>query len=197
VARPQTDGGRIAPSSFFFGSEATRYGAKETDSSSFSSTDGGKLPRFTLHTSALFLIWNAAAAIAASHREEEEEEQTPKGSGQGETASTGRGTGRERERERGAAALLRRAARAAKAEKQAERQDTGWLDSFTQMGVAIYGQNNELLVPGQKQEDPAAVADGATATLMSEEDPATVAKRAAAMLMSEQTEPTSEPPTHT
>jgi hypothetical protein len=38
-------------------------------------------------------------------------------------------------------------------------------------------------VPGQKQEDPAAVADGAAATLMSEEDPAAVAKRAAAMLM--------------
>jgi hypothetical protein len=51
------------------------------------------------------------------------------------------------------------------------------------MGVAIYGRNNKLLVPGQKQEDPAAVADGAAATLMSEEDPAAVAKRAAAMLM--------------
>jgi hypothetical protein len=86
----------------------------------------------------------------------------------------------ERGRERGAAALLRRAARAAKAEKQAERPDTGWLDSCTQMGVAIYGRNNELLVPGQKQEHPAAVADGAAATLMSE-----------------QTEPTSQPPTNT
>jgi hypothetical protein len=71
--------------------------------------------------------------------------------------------------------LLRRAARAAKAEQQAERLDTGWLDSFTQMGVAIYGRNNELLVPGLKQEDPAAVADnGAAATLMSEEDPGAV-----------------------
>jgi hypothetical protein len=65
------------------------------------------------------------------------------------------------------------------------------------MGVAIYGRNNKLLVPGQKQEDPAAVANGATATLMSEEDPAAVAKRAAAMLMSEQTEPTLQPPTNT
>jgi hypothetical protein len=44
---------------------------------------------------------------------------------------------RERERERGAAALLSRAARAAKAEKPAEGPDTGWLDSWTQMGVAI------------------------------------------------------------
>jgi hypothetical protein len=81
-------------------------------------------------------------------------------------------------------------------EQQAEWPDTGWLDSFTQMGVAIYGQNNKLLVPGRKQEDPAMVADnGAAATLMSEEDPAAVPKRAAAMLMSEQTEPTSRQPT--
>jgi hypothetical protein len=66
------------------------------------------------------------------------------------------------------------------------------------MGVAIYGQNDKLLVPGRKQEDPSAVADdGATATLMSEEDPAAVAEQAAAMLMSEQTEPTSRQPTHT
>jgi hypothetical protein len=66
------------------------------------------------------------------------------------------------------------------------------------MGVAIHGRNNELLVPGRKQEDPAAVADdGAAATLMSEEDPTAVAERAAAMLMLEQTEPTSRHPTHT
>jgi hypothetical protein len=194
VAHPQTEGGHIAPSSFLFCNKATSDGAKETDSSSFSSTDGGKRPRVTLHTSALFLIRNAAAAIAASHREEEEEEPTPKGSGRGEAASTGR----EREREQGAAAVLRRAARAAKAEQQAERPDTGWLDSFTQMGVAIYGRNGKHLVPGRKQEDPAAVAsDGAAATLMSEEDPAAVAERAEAMLMSEQTEPTSRHPTHT
>jgi hypothetical protein len=81
----------------------------------------------------------------------------------------------ERQRERGAAALLRRAARAARAEQQAERPDTGWLDSFTQMGVAIYGANDELLVPGRIQEDPTAVAENG----------------AAAMLMSEQTGPTS------
>jgi hypothetical protein len=71
----------------------------------------------------------------------------------------------ERERERGAA-LLRRAARAAMAEKQVERPNTGWLDSFTQMGVAIYGRNNKLLVPGQKQEDPEAVAERAASMLM-------------------------------
>jgi hypothetical protein len=100
VAHPQTDGGRItnAPSSFLFRNEAARYGANETDSSSFAATNG-KRQRFNLHTSSLFLIQNAAAAIAASHREEEEEEQTPKGSGRGEAASTGRSTGRERERE--------------------------------------------------------------------------------------------------
>jgi hypothetical protein len=114
-----------------------------------------------------------------------------------------------RERERGAAALLRQAARAAKAEQQAERPDTGWLDSFTQMGVTIYGRNNELLVPGRKPEDPAAVANdgaaamlmseqmGPTLRLMSEEDPAAVAERTAAMLMSEQTELTLRHPTHT
>jgi hypothetical protein len=77
------------------------------------------------------------------------------------------------------------------------------------MGVAIYRRNDKLLVPGRKQEDPAAVNDngagamlmleqtGPTLRLMSEEDPAAVAERAAAMLMSEQTEPTSRQPTHT
>jgi hypothetical protein len=105
--------------------------------------------------------------------------------------------------------LLRQAARAAKAEQQAEQPDTGWLDSFTQMGVAIYGRNDELLVPGRKQEDPAAVAnDGAAAMLMLEqtgptlgmmleEDPAAVAERTGGMLMLEQTEPTLRHPTHT
>jgi hypothetical protein len=98
VAHPQTDGGRIAPSSFLFHNKATHDGAKETDSSSFSSTpsDSGKRPRATLDTSALFLIWNAAANIAASYREKEEEKQTLKGSGRGEAAAAG--TGRERER---------------------------------------------------------------------------------------------------
>jgi hypothetical protein len=91
----------------------------------------------------------------------------------------------ESERERGAAALLRRAARAAKAAEPAEGPDTGWLDSWTNMGEAIYGRNNQLLAPGHEQgiiteEDPAAVADGATAKSMSE-----------------QTEPTLQPPTNT
>jgi hypothetical protein len=81
----------------------------------------------------------------------------------------------ERHRDRGAAALLRRAARAARAEKQAERPDTGWLDSFMQMGVAIYSSNDELLVPGRIQQDPATAADNG----------------AAAMRMSTQTGPTS------
>jgi hypothetical protein len=65
------------------------------------------------------------------------------------------------ERERGAAMLLRRAARAAKAAETAERPDTQWLGAWTNMGVAIYSRNNELLVPGREQEhvqeeDPAA-----------------------------------------
>jgi hypothetical protein len=67
--------------------------------------------------------------------------------------------------------------------------------------VAIYGRNNKLLVPGRKQEDPAAVADGAAAMLMlgqtEQEDPAVVADGAAAMLMSEQTEPTLQQRTNT
>jgi hypothetical protein len=116
--------------------------------------------------------------------------------------------------------LLRIAARAARAEQHAERPDTGWLDSFTQMGEAIYGANDKLLVPGRIQEDPAAVADngaavmlmseqtgptssrrqeqtGPTSSKMQEEDPAAVAERTAAMLRLEQTEPTSRHPTHT
>jgi hypothetical protein len=115
--------------------------------------------------------------------------------------------------------LLRRAARAARAEQQAERPDTGWLDSFTQMGVAIYGANDELLVPGRIQEDPAAVANnGAAAMLMSEqtgptlsrrqeqtgptssrmpeEDPTAVAERTPAMLRLEQTEQTKSTSRH-
>jgi hypothetical protein len=92
------------------------------------------------------------------------------------------------ERERGAAALLRRAARAAKAAKAAkpaEGPDTQWLDAWTNMGVAIYSRNNELLVPGRKQE------------LVPEEDPAMAADSAAAKPMREQTEPTTQPTTNT
>jgi hypothetical protein len=113
-------------------------------------------------------------------------------------------------RDKGAAALLRRAERAARAEQRAERLDTGWLDSFTQMGVAIYSSTNELLVPGRKiRRDPAEGADnGAAAMRTSEkteptssrekEDPAAVAERDAALLMSERTEPepTLRHPTH-
>jgi hypothetical protein len=91
----------------------------------------------------------------------------------------------ERERERGTAALLRRAARAAKAAEPAEGPDTGWLDTWMNMGVAIYGRNNQLLVPGHKQG------------IVTEEDPAAVADGAAVKPMSEQTEPTLQPPTIT
>jgi hypothetical protein len=92
------------------------------------------------------------------------------------------------EREQGTAALLRRAARAAKAAKAdelAEEQKTQWLDSWTNMGMAIYGRNNELLIPGRKQE------------LITEEDPAAVAEGAAGKPMPEQTEPTTQPSTNT
>jgi hypothetical protein len=111
-------------------------------------------------------------------------------------------------RDKGAAALLRRAERAARAEQQAERPDTGWLDSFTQMGVAIYSSTNKLLVPGRIRQDPAegpgngAAAmrtleqTGLTSGRRQKEDPAAVAKRNAALLMLEQTEPTSRHPTH-
>jgi hypothetical protein len=50
--------------------------------------------------------------------------------------------------------------------------------------VAIYGRNNKLLVPGREQG------------ILTEEDPAAVADGAAAMLMSQQTEPTLQPPTN-
>jgi hypothetical protein len=166
-----------------------------------------KAQRVTLDTSALFLIRNPAAAIAPSHSKKEEEKQLPKGSRAAVAAAAGKG--KERERERGAAALLRRAARAAKAEQQAEQPDTGWLDSFTQMGVAIYGANDKLLVPGRIQEDPAVVDDDGpgvmlmleqtvpTSRRMPEEDLVAAAERTATMLMLEQTEPTLRHPTHT
>ncbi len=104
-------------------------------------------------------------------------------------------------RDKGAAALLRRAERAARAEQKAERPDTGWLDSFTQMGVAIYASDGQLLVPGKKiRQDPAEGAgNGAAATRKSEETGPTAGggkKEDAEMMMSDQTEPTSQRPTH-
>jgi hypothetical protein len=216
VAHQQTDGGRIAPSSFHFRNEAASDGSKNYSSFSANNSVGGKRQRVTLDTSALFLIRNEAAAplllpIAKKKRKSRRrrEAELPPQPAQAE-----------RQRERGAATLLRRAARAARAEQQAEWPDTGWLDSFTQMGVAIYSANDELLVPGRIQEDPAAVADnGAAAMLMSEqtgstssrrqeqtgptssrmqeEDPAAVAERTVAMLRLEQTEPTSRHLRHT
>jgi hypothetical protein len=100
VAHTQTDGGRIAPSSFHFRNKAARYGAKKTNSSSFSAnnSDGGKQQRVTLDTSALFLIQNKAAAIAPSHSKKEEEKQAPKASRAAAAAAAGTGRGTERER---------------------------------------------------------------------------------------------------
>jgi hypothetical protein len=60
-----------------------------------------------------------------------------------------------------------------------------WLDCWTNMGVAIYGRNNKLHVPGREQE------------LVTEEDPATVADGATAKPMPEQMEPTTQPTTNT
>jgi hypothetical protein len=114
-------------------------------------------------------------------RADAEGKRPPKGKQPAEAAA-------QAEREQGAAALLRRAARAAKAAKAAdpaEGPDTQWLDCWTNMGVAIYGRNIKLLVPGLEQE------------LLTEEDPAMVADGAAAKPMPEQTEPTTQPTTNT
>jgi hypothetical protein len=89
------------------------------------------------------------------------------------------------EREQGAAALLRRAARAAKAAEPAEGPDTQWLDAWTNMGGEIYRRKHELLVPGREQE------------LVPEEDPTATADGAAAKPMPEQMEPTTQPTTNT
>jgi hypothetical protein len=191
VAHPQTDGrhNTDALTSFLFRNKAATFGAKDTNSSSssFSVADNDRKQETTaLDTYSLFLIRNETDTIAAAKSEEEEEKQP-----QREAADKGKQPAQaaaQAERERGAATLLRRAERAAKAAKAAEPAegpDTGWLDSWTNMGVAIYGRNNKLLVPGRKQgivmkEDPAAVADGAVAKPMLE-----------------QTEPTTQPSTNT
>jgi hypothetical protein len=69
--------------------------------------------------------------------------------------------------EQGAAALLRRAARAAKAAARTAQPEP-WLDALTNMGVALYGRTEEPTVAGYDElsEDPAAVADGAAAKTM-------------------------------
>jgi hypothetical protein len=54
------------------------------------------------------------------------------------------------ERERGAAVLLRRAAREAKAAEPAEGPDTQCLDAWTNMGVAIYGRPQTGTRPGKR-----------------------------------------------
>jgi hypothetical protein len=197
VAHPQTEGGRntIALTSFLFRNEPATFGAKDRDSSSSSfsvAAADGKRETIALNTSSLFLIRNEAAAIAAATSEEEEEKQLPKGSSRRrEAAAEGKQPAQaaaQAERERGAAALLRGAARAAKAAKAAEPAegpDTGWLDSWKNMGVAIYGRNNELLFPGWEQG------------ILTKEDPVAVADGTAAKPMPEQTEPTTQPSTHT
>jgi hypothetical protein len=96
VAHTQTDGGRIAPSSFLFRNEAASDGTKNYSSSFFANSVSIKQQRVTLDTSALFLIWNEAAAIAPSHSKKKEEEQAPKGS----RAAAAAGTGRETERQK-------------------------------------------------------------------------------------------------
>jgi hypothetical protein len=78
-----------------------------------------------------------------------------------------------------------RAAKAAKAAKLAEAPETHWLDSGTNMGVAIYGRNNKLLIPGHEQG------------IVTEEDSAAVADCAVAKPLPEQTEPTTQSSTNT
>jgi hypothetical protein len=191
VAYPQTEGGRNtdALTSFLFRNKEATFCAKDTDSSSSSfsvANNDGKQETIALHTYSLFLIRNEAATIAAAKSEEEEEKQPRR-----EAAAEGKQPAQaaaQAEREQGAAALLRRAEREAKAAKAAEPADgpdTGWLDSWTNMGVAIYGRNNKLLIPGREQG------------IVTKEDPAAVADGAAAKPMWEQTEPTSQPPTNT
>jgi hypothetical protein len=78
-----------------------------------------------------------------------------------------------------------RAAKAAKAAEPAEGSETHWLDSWMSIGVAIYGRNNKLHIPGREQG------------IVREEYPAAVADGAAAKPMPEQTEPTTQPSTTT
>jgi hypothetical protein len=71
VAHPQTYGGRNtnALTSFLFRNEAATFGAKDTDSSSFSIASG-KQQTIALDTSSFFLFRNEAAFAAKGEEEE-------------------------------------------------------------------------------------------------------------------------------
>jgi hypothetical protein len=72
------------------------------------------------------------------------------------------------EREQGAAAVLRGAAKAARAAARTAQPEP-WLDTWTNMGGALYGRTEEPPVAGDNilsREDPAAVAEGAAAKPM-------------------------------
>jgi hypothetical protein len=85
------------------------------------------------------------------------------------------------EREQVAAALLGRAARAAKAAARTAQTEP-WLDAWTNMGVALYGRTEEPTVAGDNklsEEDPAPVADGAGAKSMPQQTRDTRSSRSA------------------
>jgi hypothetical protein len=85
------------------------------------------------------------------------------------------------ERKQGATALLRRAARAAKAAARTAQPEP-WLDAWTNMGVARYGRTEEPPVAGDNklsEEDPAPVADGAGAKSMPQQTRDTRSSRSA------------------
>jgi hypothetical protein len=93
-----TDGRRPnARTSFLFRNEAATFGAKDTDSSSFS-VASGKRQTSALNTFPFFPFWNKAV-FAAKCAEEKEEEQPPKGSGRPQGSSQQRQLHRQRESE--------------------------------------------------------------------------------------------------
>jgi hypothetical protein len=95
-----TDGRRPnARTSFLFRNEAATFGAKDTDSSSFS-VASGKRQTSALNTFPFFPFWNKAAFATkcAEEKEEEKSSRRREAAGRREAASRGSCTGRERAR---------------------------------------------------------------------------------------------------
>jgi hypothetical protein len=169
VAHPQTHSGRLRnalnTSSFLFRNEAAPFAAKGTDSSSFFPTSG-RQQRNVLDTYSSFPFQNKAAAFAAKGEEEEEVKSRT------EAASTGSGTGRKRAR---SSSIIEKGSKGSKGSSKDSTADP-LLDSWTNMGVALYGRTEEPTVAGDNK--------------LSEEDPAAVANCAAAKPMPQQTRDT-------
>jgi hypothetical protein len=175
VAHPQTDGGRNsnALTSFLFRNEAATFGAKDTDSSSFS-VASGKRYTSALNTSSFFPFRNEAfAAKCAEEEEEEESSRRREAAGQREAASRGSCTGRERARSSSVTEA------GSKSSQGSQGSQTGRRDRYAVAGrLDEYGSGNLMEEqrtsrPGRKQElvpeeDPAAAADGAAAKPMPE-----------------------------